>query len=286
MKILTYNIALLDFKILGFKILRPTRYIGTRLKAIPNAVKELKADIICFQEVYKKSHKLKLKKELASDFPYSYFKKTTVLIGFDNGLIVFSKHPIEHTHFENLLSQPFEERLLTRKGLIGICVTVNDRKYFITNTHTTASGSGFQQDNARIEALRDSQINQITKTTDTFSKKFNCDVALICGDFNCGPQVSESNYSLLSYKNYIDTYRLSNKDEHPTWDPENVLNQDSPVFKSSPKQRIDFILCNKSSIGIFNQITSNIIFIDPVLTVQDNKKIPLSDHYGVIAKFD
>lgn len=285
MKILTFNMALLDFKIFGFRILRPTKYLELRMSIIPDKIIALDADVVCLQEVYKTSHKRKLEHTFSKHYPYCFYKKSNTLLGFDNGLMILSKNKFDSLHFERLISQPFEESLLSKKGLINVCLQINGIKYTITNTHTTASGGGFQQDNARVEALRDSQISQIINSTERIKKENNSDCAIICGDFNCGPQVSESNYALVLYKGYVDTFKINNSEEFPTWDPDNILNQDSPVFKASPKQRIDFIFCDKHSIEKFSEIKSKIVFTESLIEVEE-KNIPLSDHYGVFTEMN
>jgi sphingomyelin phosphodiesterase 2 len=283
MKILSFNAALLDFRLLGRSILRPTDYLSERLSFLPKAIMDIGADVVCLQEVYSPRHKEIVRRGLLDLYPYCFYHELHPIIGFDSGLMIASKHQLTDLHWERLVAQPFEESLLSKKCLLFARFVLDGISYCITLTHTTASGSAFKQDNKRVEAIRAKQIAQAVRCSLSRSRATNKAVAILCGDFNCGPQVSTGNYEAVLRAGFVDTYSASNSNELPTWDPENVLNQRSQIFKHSPKQRIDFIFLEKQALPVFSSISSKIIFTERIVPVNGDT-VPLSDHYGVISE--
>lgn len=284
MTLLSFNTALLDYKILGFSFFRPIGFIEERLEAMATALLQLNADIISLQEVYSLKHQKYLIDALQKSYPFSCSEYRTSWLQLGSGLMLFSKFPIIHSMFEAYYHQPFDERLLTRKGILSAIMDTCKGYLAISNTHTTASGHKFKQDDPKIEFIRNKQIEQTMNTTLRLKQDWQCSTAFVCGDFNCSPDVAPNNYFSIETLGFVDIYKKVNVKEDPTWDTCNPLNHIRSFFKSSPNQRIDFILGERHLEHLFHQLRAQIVLKESCVTVHAHLQIPLSDHYGVIAE--
>ena len=98
--ILVFNLALLNFQILGFDVAKEP-YVHERLGSLSSEIlKQSDADILAFQEVFSKENKLLLKEQFQKTHPYAaYSEVKTFSLGVDTGLLILSKYPIIFQEF-------------------------------------------------------------------------------------------------------------------------------------------------------------------------------------------
>lgn len=286
MTLLSFNTALLNYQLLGMSLFRPVQYIEKRLIAMTAALEHLNTDIVSLQEVYSLQHQQYLSQTLQSLYPFSFYEAKNRWGQLGNGLMILSKLPIVHSAFEAYKHQPLEERWLTQKGILSVIVNTDKGRLVLTNTHTTASGSHFKQDSPYIESVRQAQIAQTIAATRRLKRDGACALAFICGDFNCSPEIAPRNYACIEEYGFVDLYKEANQTEEPTWDTDNPLNCVRSFFKTSPKQRIDFILSEAGYEHLFSHLAAQIVFKKACVQVSPQLYVPLSDHYGIMTALE
>jgi endonuclease/exonuclease/phosphatase family metal-dependent hydrolase len=97
---------------------------------------------------------------------------------------------------------------------------------------------------------------------------------IIVGDFNCGPNVSISNYNKFLEAGFISLDSSIN-----TWDPKNPLNING-IHKNCKEQSIDHILINSSFSLKSKSSNTKLIFSEPIIETIA-QPVTLSDHYGL-----
>jgi endonuclease/exonuclease/phosphatase family metal-dependent hydrolase len=284
MTLLSFNTALLNYQLLGMSLFRPVLHVEKRLAAMATALQELNADIIGLQEVYSHRHKQYLAHNLQSLYPFSFYESKRPWGQLGNGLMILSKLPIVHGACETYAHQPFEERLVTRKGILSVIVNTVKGRLVLSNTHTTASGSQFKQDSPRIESVRHTQIEQTLQVTHRLKRDWSCAAAFICGDFNCSPEIAPRNYACVAQNGFVDLFKKVNMSEEPTWDTDNPLNCVRSFFKTSPKQRIDFIFGEVGYEQLFSHLRAKIVLKELCVQTSLQSCVPLSDHYGIMTE--
>lgn len=117
-KILSYNLGLLDYTLLGIVVYSNPPHSQSRIKYIPDAIKNSGADIIALQECYSTEHAAYLTERLLDTFPYIAREDSGSMLQLHNGLIVLSKYPISSFKLDRYkLSSPLEEWFATKSSL-------------------------------------------------------------------------------------------------------------------------------------------------------------------------
>ena len=80
LRVVTLNVGLL--RALGGRI-EPAPFVTQRLKALPNALRKLNANILALQEIYCDEHRAVLRDQLQDVFPHSAYAKEKPLIGLE-----------------------------------------------------------------------------------------------------------------------------------------------------------------------------------------------------------
>ncbi|MDP6485592.1 MAG: hypothetical protein QF386_04390 [Alphaproteobacteria bacterium] len=71
MQVLTLNTFLLDVRLFGrLPLYPPAPHVAPRLSALPGALGETGADVICLQEVFRHPHRQFIARELAGAYPH------------------------------------------------------------------------------------------------------------------------------------------------------------------------------------------------------------------------
>jgi len=279
MRILTYNVGLLDFL---FGRVRPAPYVEERLRALPGALLELDADIIALQEIYSTRHRLWVQAALRATYPHAVQADARApVVGLPDGLLVFSKFPVA-ARFAFFTSAPVDERLLARKGILCADVALPGAKLTLLNVHTTAGGIFQHPEN--IDGIRELQLKQL------FGVAAGCksDIVLIVGDINAGPGVSDRNYRSFEANGYVDLHRAANAGaEEPTWESSNPLNRAGP-HRTSPPQRVDHVFARQDDVRFCRctPLWSRIVLREPRVGIPGRGAVPVSDHYGVLTEVD
>ena len=258
MKVVTFNVGLLVYDLLKISLFAPVPHVKERLKNIPKALIESNADIICLQEIYHIEHKAFLYEKLKDHYQFIFYEHKGFRFSMENGLMVFSKLPLENFTNITFKATRFEEKVFASTGYQKF--TINE--YQFIHLHLTAGGI-LGPEHKSTERLRQSQIQQVLEQVN--------DMAVILGDFNCGPQISEDNYNLF----LVNSFKNITSDQM-TWDPENPLNKKG-IHAHCPPQSIDHIMLNFDC-----KTTSSLIFDDPQIMTHKGA-ITLSDHYALEA---
>ena len=275
-RVTTFNVGLLDITVGGRVIFEFAPYTRLRVDAVLQALLKHEADVVCLQELFHYADAAKITTTLMHKWPYSRIAKKTTPIGFAAGLVTLSRHPILHDQVHTFSAQTITERLIAKKALL-ICEIEHPKlgELCVGNTHLTAGGLFVHPESARAERVRKLQIKEL------FEQMENDDaLTLICGDFNCGPGVSDSNFLGLLRGQFTSACRSQSDGEFfVTWDPQNSLNLNSP-HKTSPPQRIDHIFFSSDLVRQTSNSVARRVFDVPV-TLSDGSVVTPSDHYGV-----
>ncbi|MDO8707068.1 endonuclease/exonuclease/phosphatase family protein [Pseudomonas sp.] len=279
--LLTFNTGLLS--LFGNRI-QPAPYVLERLAAMPDAMLDSHVDVIALQEIYDESHRRFLISRLRCTYPHVAYSRGGLLLGLENGLMIFSKHEMTAV-FERFRTGTIDEMLFDRKGILSTMIRLGDQPSIaLFNVHTTAGGLFSHPENVRVDDIRRRQIEQLLNLTESCRDT----MTIIVGDLNAGPGVSENNYHLLGSHGFIDIHQMIHGNcNDPTWEPTNLLNRDGP-HKTSPAQRIDHVFVRSCDLDLkaIRPVSSAIVFKDARVPISGNRKVTLSDHYGLRVALD
>ena len=279
-KLITFNIGLLDLRVVGKTMFKPTEYIEQRAQVIPEQLLAHDADVIALQEIYDKKHIDFFINELQQAYPFYFFQHNSH-IKLNNGLMIFSKYPFVSTDGESQSDKgPIDEWFIADRGLLSAVVKLNDQTNLaIVNLHATSGGTLNRQDSDNVNASRQMQLEQALK----LAMKSKTEYQIILGDVNAGPEISQVNYKYLLENDFTDAYaKFSKQNRIPakaTWDGANPLNS-MRGYTAKDAQRIDHIYLSKKLDAITQLKSVERVFDENVISV-DGKSYPLSDHYGV-----
>ena len=281
-KIISFNVGLLDVNLLGYSIMKPADYIDDRANAISSALKSQDADIIAIQELYIERHAELLIDEMKGLYPY-YYRKSTAMLRIDNGLLVFSRFPIREQRMSTLRSGPWDEAVFASKSIMSVQIAIDPTTNLnVVNMHPTSGGMLNAQDSEKITRVRQNQIEQAEEIVNGYDGDLN----IIVGDFNAGPEIAPNNYEFLETKGYVDAYfsYCVEKGLEPeiTWDANNILNEQG-THSDSISQRIDHVFLSQNLAKMTTVSHSEVIFKEPTVDIGAEQKVTLSDHYGITA---
>ena len=277
----TFNVGLLSIRFLGKTWVEPTPYIEERLSRLPEALLSTGADVIALQEIYEEPHRVHLSRALKEHYPHIKYHRAKSFARKENGLMFISKWPILSSKFFIYRNRPLDERIVMRKGALGVEIGWGEEgnRCWLWNTHTTAGGMMYHPESPKVDVMRDKQIRQLLDAARQCSEQ-----TIILGDLNTGPGVSDGNYRKLLAGGYVDAYEQVHgaDDENVTWAPENPLNADGP-HRTSPPQRIDHVLLSKEMFQALEVEEARIVFTEAIVPVEQSKQT-LSDHYGLYVR--
>ena len=277
--ILTINTALQDIKILGRSVYRPVNYIDERLTELARQLLDLSPDIICVQELFHPVLQKQVYELLKLDYPYAAgFAKNRFDFRLGNELLVFSKFPINENRLYRFNNATIEERIFTSKGFFQVTLESPVGVFQLINFHMTAGGLNYHPDDPRMEKIRSSQIKQLIESI-THELP-----AIIVGDLNAGPDSSKKNYQSILDEGFIDAFGMTGN-TGLTWDPENPLVVSGNEHHLHA-QRIDHIFMNNKALDILKPESGSIVMDECFISLENNSKIPVSDHYGLMVRFN
>ncbi len=221
-----------------------------RLLALAQAIRRLKADILCLQEATIPG----LLESL--DYP-------TCLQAPETGLAILSRFPaVEHLHIPYRTISPLEEGV---RGVLLASLQVGSADLWVGTTHL----SWKEADNVS----RLGQTAELLKITAAREDRI-----LLGGDFNATPD--QEPIRLMSENRFVDLfYRLHPEDPGTTWDNQNPFIQSHSV--RFPDRRIDFLFLHKETARWCIPSRCDIVCRQP-----DTSGFYPSDHYGVLATLD
>ena len=283
--VLTYNVGLLRFKLLGAIVFSNPPYASERLPHIPAALKKVPADILAIQECYEDKHAKFLCEGLKALYPHHARVDSGGFFKFHNGLLLLSKYPITKCAL-----QPYEkvsslEHFMATKSslIVEVELPTLGRVTFI-NMHTTAGGT-VDPEHPDADGDREDELRQAVETCQEATKAGN--LAVIVGDLNCGPEASSGNFNYVLEKGFRDTYAegvqrgVLQPGPDFTWDPTNYLNAIGP-HKDSPGQRCDHLLLPTKGMEDWVVQKVQVLLEDKVVDIPHGLKSTLSDHHGLV----
>ena len=287
LKILTYNIGLLDFTLFGFTVYSNPPYSEKRLRFIPEAIRHHEPDIVCLQECYSERHVEYLIFALIDLYPYCARQNSGDLVRLHNGLLILSKFPVVSSKLIQYKEVSTLEYYLASKSSLFCALEIPRFGILgLVNMHTTAGGEN-DPESIIADQHRQSEIIQSLDYLKIAENKYN-QIGMIVGDLNCGPTTSFSNYNYFLNQGYRDTVTeslIANNfvSKHQiSWDPLNFLNIKGP-HSHTPPQLIDHVLLSASSHwNDWEVAKGQIVFTEEVVPISLTEKSTISDHYGVL----
>lgn len=180
----THNVAIVhDF----MSVMNDLRDVKARAAEIGDWIQSTpqQPDVLCFQETFHDDGTKVLCEHLKTTYPYIIHSVAPHGSGFNSGLMIASKYPIEQVTFRRFTKASGEERLAT-KGLLGVRLKIRENAYVdVYNTHLQGL---LENKRAQIRAhqLRDivrwikedqEEVGKIAKSVNT----------LLVGDLNISP---------------------------------------------------------------------------------------------------
>ena len=269
--VLTYNVGLLQIRLLGRTLLE-VPHVGERLARLGPALLAGGGDVLCLQEVFRPEHRAALVAALAPRFPHvaRHDDRRRLLT---HGLLVLSRHRLSDTSFTPFSAQDPWQVLAVRQGVLAATVDVpHVGPVRVLDVHATAGGARGPE-RPRVERLRERQLEQLHRLAAAAGSP-----TLLCGDLNAGPEASAGNYRRLLARGYVDAF-VEGGGTGTTWDPQNELNRGG-VFRGSPGQRVDHVLLDAAAAQRFRVLSADVVHADRVVEVA-GQRTTLSDHYGV-----
>lgn len=244
-----------------------------RMDTICRQLGELRADVICLQEVRQRPPQIPqqaatIAQALGMEHVYEIAQPWG---GGDEGLAVLSRLPIAERAVQEL---PFDEGR-SRRICLGVALEAGaDRPVWVFTTHLAfrlADGE-----------LRERQVRAV----DAFARKKRRDAhCIVAGDFNAVPDADEIRFmrglSTLDGQRtyYQDAFRVCHGDAPgPTWCLENPYTEQLHWFPRD--RRLDYIFvtpCRRDGSG-------RVTRCDIVCDRPDDEGTRCSDHYGVLAE--
>ena len=301
-KVVTFNTWLLE--ILGKDIAGD---IPERRERIVEALIDLDADVISLQEVWPNKHRDFLIEHLSEHYPYCAFddSKSGFFKLFADGLIIFSKHPIENYPSQGCAKPShtlrfseytrFDEAFIS-KGAIHVEIRHPELGVIdVYNAHLgaltfDAEQNSYNSEHAKVVHKQAGEFIYFVRNTRTI----NSSQAILAMDLNRHFKVWKNGFdshdelgreyqSILSNFGAIDTFmQVKGLDPRTasgiyTYDTHSNPNAGGYVFGSDPQEFVDYIF----SIGeLLQPVESDIIFIEQF------DGYDLSDHYGLMTSFE
>lgn len=283
--LLTLNCGLLRIGALGRALLEPAPFIAERLAALPAALREVDADIVALQEIYKTAHKRAVMRALADRWPHADYPRGRPPHKLDSGLLVLSRFPMPAARFHPFRDAPRDEKFFVHRGAFE---TVHETPGFgslrLLSFHTTAGGTRHDPESAAADAIRARQIDTILDLAERGAGEA---AALLIGDLNAGPPVSMDNYRQVTARGYADLFAegagAAAAASAVTWDSQQPLNRRGPHNHQRP-QRIDHIFLKRAWLRRWRVAEARIVLTEPVVPVAGEGRVTVADHYGVFVR--
>jgi len=278
LKVITFNAAILDVCVFGYNFYRPVEFIEQRLQHLAIALEQSNADIIFLQELFHRNYQDILSHALKRSYPYILgHAPRGWKLRLGNELLILSRYPLTAGQLTRFKQAPAEELRHTSKGFYHAQIEVPELgKLNLVNFHMSAGGKYKHPQSRSMEKIRHQQIKQLLALTQ------NLDNAIIAGDLNAGPEVSNENYQQMLSANLYDLFAESGA-LGMSWDPFNPL-----VVRGNeshlPAQRIDHIFTDNKMFKTINNVKASITFDKPCVA-NDKSVFPLSDHYAIEVEF-
>lgn len=247
----------------------------SRMQAINKKIRQLKPDIICFQEAYLADNRRTLQHELVNEGWHFQYYFPSGLLG--SGLLTVSRYPIIETAFHRFRLGGKPEDLqhgdyYAGKGIGLTRIHTPAGTIDIYNIHPHAQ---YQNTPANEYAVyTDSNLYDAARFIHAYSPS---NPVILAGDYNTQPH--ESGYRLITtLTQLVDVYSYLNPDS-----PGLTFVPDNPYVQSQP-QRLDYVMVKRGVNRGFDLLSADIVLTE--LFSLDNGAKAYSDHYGVLAELE
>ena len=276
-KILTLNTFLHDIRLFGrIPVYPPAPFVAERMAALPDALDDIDADVVCLQEVFRRPHRAFIAERMRRRYRHSVGLRHPGL-PLGSGLMILSRHPISSAGPKEYRSALFEERLAIRMGYLGCVTELPDLGPFrLINTHLVACGLGTDPEGRRGETCRSLEIGELLREASPVDGM----PTIIAGDFNCGPHTSAENFGQILAGGFVDLAASSGAGDAMSWDPGNPLVTGKNL--ALPRQRIDHILLHQADFDRWRPASVRIVLDECRVATVAGTRVPVSDHYGLL----
>jgi endonuclease/exonuclease/phosphatase family metal-dependent hydrolase len=277
LRVLTFNLGLLALRPSGRLPLSP--HVEARLAAAPHHLCATGADVIALQEVYAARHSRFICDAMTETHPHAFVPRHRgSLLG--SGLMFLSRYPITDGGFVACGRARTLDGMVSDKGCLWVAVDVPALgRIRLMTVHLTVGGVFRRPDDDESVGHRRIEIEHALAVADRHEP------AILLGDFNCSPTISPENYRRIIAAGYVDAFAAACapdiRDEAATWDAGNPLNV-AGRYRHSPSQRIDHVFVPRTLAGGLIPRAADIVLRQRVVEI-GSSKLPLSDHYGLMA---
>lgn len=289
LKVLSFNVGLLYIQdpFFGVTLFHNPPYCRERLSSIPAALLEVDADVVLLQECYFERDADFLWRSLQGVYPYKSRQDCPrTWLQLHNGLMVLSKWPVSKERLDKYRDAAWLEKLLGCKSNLVTTICLGQRLLTFINGHYTAGGERINSDDPGSDLDREKELIQTVELAKAVAAAG--EVPLLCGDFNCGPEASTSNYSGILKRGFRDLFVEANGattagPESFTWCPSNYLNTLGP-HAHCPGQRLDhlFLPTDLPAARGISCTAARLVLKEPCVPLPGGRLCTLSDHCGVL----
>lgn len=279
LSVMTLNLGLLAWRPFGFAGISIDRHIEERLAAAPAHLRASGVDIVALQEVYASRDRRFLREALSDVYPHSFapWQPRSVL---GSGLMVLSRYPITQAEVVRRHRAPGSHSAISEKACLCTDIEVPDYGILrLINLHLTVGGVLRRPDGPDNHARRFAEIDELL----AIARAPDRAPALLAGDFNCGPIVNSDVYERIIAAGFADAFTTATRHRSAdavTWDRNNALNAIGR-HRHSPSQRIDHVFVPSSLAMSVVPVVSSIEFNKATVDVGRDRRVTLSDHYGL-----
>jgi endonuclease/exonuclease/phosphatase family metal-dependent hydrolase len=282
-----------------------------RIQVMPRVLAGTGADIIALQEVWTPSFRDSLTEGMKSlGYPYFAAKDENLGINFirgwfGNGLMIFSKHPIDQK-IDMLSFSGYTrcDEYPTRKGALHVVVQVPGvGKVDVYNTHfgvVSVDEKTGLYDKKELELMRNQARELIQFMNQTAQQK----IAVFMGDLNFHPVIwnaetssyfkdsshlspiySELSQNKVQNQNWIDTFHTLNGlfEPHYTFDVKNNSYLKQGKYADTQSEYLDYLFYYDRENHLKPK-KSQLIAHEPVFDFSHGRH--LSDHAGIMTTFE
>ena len=279
LRILTLNTGLTEIRLLGAPLYEDVPHVVARAAHLAPALRGVNADIVLLQELVPQRVKVRLAAELRDLYPHGA-GITEDSRFYGTGLFTLSRHLMTDASCTSFAQQTPEEGLFGPRGMLACTVeTPGFGRVRIINLHATAGGAYRRK---RRLGAADRRSAQIAQAIEAAGRPFDGPVVL-AGDFNCDPAADPTAGGLLRDAGFADVAAGLPDDARPqgTWDPANPLNRGRAA---GPARRVDHIFVRPGGNPGIAATAARIVLDEPLVPLPDGEPLPVSDHYGLLAK--
>lgn len=278
LKVLTLNAACLPSWItVNFNHLRPTEI---RAKEIADAIRQKidQYDVICFQELFSEEGYKIIAQQLSQHYNWSVHHAGNGYIGFNSGLCIFSKFPIEKADFQKY-SPLVGEDALTDKGFMCADLHVGSQSVRVYTTHTQSGGYPKWLKNrlllGRVNKRRQPHFEAFRRHVESARS----DTVIVTGDFNLN--LLDANERRLNGERFFALFR----DYQPQGDGTTFKNEWLIAHQDCKLTDSEEVLPTQHRVidGVFVTKTSAVKSVDVRIV---NTFTNSSDHLGIVAKIN